>query len=414
VKFIFITLFVFLWAGSASSREINYEDISKIVQENNGKVLAEQANIGREQSLTGSFKRSFIPDLNLFAGTEHFDSEGLGVHPTNFYGVTASINIFNGMRDYWKEKKRKQGVKLAEINSLVSLSSMVFQAQKAFLQAIQIRKVQSIYKGNLDRVSQIEQKVKGKVRGGIISKSQLTSLGLLRIGLREDMRKLSRDLAFVKANLKSKLGLQEDIEFSGSENLFNLTQFATKDLKKKKTSLISKRYKAQSNVYEKASKVESSSLLPSVDLYASYQRQPYSQRELEVDNDRLELRTGIVASWRLGEAIDKQSQAKSLDWKAKGAKRLSQYHQSEFENQIKALEEKKRLLKVSLNEINGEFKIGKNYYKQVSSEYLRGVRSTSDITAAFDRILVLERKKIDLAIDYKITEAQIEALAGDI
>ncbi len=410
----FTILLICLWSGLANSREINYGDIVNLVKKNNGKVLAEQANVSGEESLAGSFKRSFIPELNLFAGTEHFDSKGLGVHPTSFYGATTTVNIFNGMRDYWEEKRRKQGVKLAEINSLVTASSMVFEARKAYLQVIQIQKVRGIYKESLDRISQIERKVKSKVRGGVISKSELTSLGLLRIGLSEDMRELSRNLEFVKANLKSRLGVGEEIVINDSEELLKFTKQALTGTKEVKKSLLSKQYKIQSDIYEKASNVESNALLPSIDLYASYQRQPFSQREILIDENRLELRTGIMASWRLGEAIEKRSKGQSLDWKAKGAERLSQYHQAEFDNQIKALTEKKRLLQVSLDEINGEFKIGKNYYKQVSSEYLRGIRSTSDITAAFNQILSLQRKKVDLAVDFKMTEAQIEALAGEM
>lgn len=412
-KFVLIVIVTALWSGESHSRVISYSDLSSLVKENNGKVLALDSEISSQEALTGSLARSFVPEFKLFAGTEHFNSKGLGTHPSQFFGATTTLNLFNGMRDYWEEEKRKQGIELAEIQKLATFSTMLFEARKAFLVIVQIEKVKSIYKDNLDRISQIERKVSGKVKGGVISRSELNHLGLLRIGLREDIRTLSREMTLAKAALKSALGLSGDIEIKSTATFLNSHDKEFSDKKSSKSYLLARKFEVQSEIYKKASKVESNVLLPSIGLYASYQRQPFSQREILIDQNRDELRTGILASWSLEEGLEMRSKSQSLDWKAEGARRLSEFHQSDFNNQIEALNSKKRLLQESLSQITEEFKLGKNYYKQISSEYLRGVKSTSDLTTAFNQILTLQRKKIDLAVEFKMAQAQVEVLSGE-
>lgn len=412
MKWVLLSFSLFLWGAFAHSIEIKYEELPRLVEANNGKVLAQADQTTGAKKLTGSFTRSFVPELKIFAGTEHFDSKGLGTHPTDFYGVTTTVNIFNGMRDFWEEKRRKENVKLSEVEALSTSKNMIFEARKAYLIMYKSQKLKEIFEESLSRISQIEQKVRGKIKGGVISRSDLTTLSLIKLGLRESLRSFVRDYEIAHGKLRNLLGINESVEVIQSDVF--LDNFSSQiSPPSESTSLASKRYKAQAEVYEKASRVQANAIIPSVDLYASYQRQPYSQREILITENRNELRAGIVASWSLGEAFEKQYQARSLDWNAKAAKRLSEYHQSEFINQVQALRSQQVLFIESIEEINKEFQAGKNYYGQISSEYLRGVKSTSDLTSTFSQILELHQRKLELSINYKLAEAEIEALKGE-
>ena len=64
----------------------------------------------------------------------------------------------------------------------------------------------------------------------------------------------------------------------------------------------------------------------------------------------------------------------------------------------------------SINGISKEVGLSKDYYKQVSSEYLRGVKSTSDLTTAFNQLLSLKQQRLNLIVQFYLSKAEIERL----
>lgn len=410
MKWIWVSFSLIIWSMNAHSRELKYADLPALISSGNGKVLAERDQVRGSKALTGSFARSFIPELKVFAGSEHFDSKGLGTHQTDFYGITTTVNVFNGMRDYWEEKRRQEHVRLSELEAVATEKRMLFETRKAYLNMYMAKKLIHLYEESFSRISEVERKIKGRVKGGVISSSDLVILSMTRIGLKESLRELTRDFELAHARLQNLLGLAEPAQLVVNEDFLKIPEDPEPFLLTERRSLAAQKLKIEADALEKAGHVQGNAILPSLDLYASYQQQPYSQREIQIDENRREFRAGVVASWSFGDALENRSQAKSLDWNARAAKRLSKYYESEYENQVEALKRQATLYRESFQEITDEFKVGKNYYNQISGEYIRGVKSTSDLIAAFNQILEFQQRRIQLGVGYKLTLAEIEAL----
>ncbi len=89
-SFIFATLSVILWTEYSLSSTLKIDDIDTILKNNNPKIKAYDQLVKSKEYKVGHIYRSFIPDIDLYAGSEKFDSTPLGKVESKFYGVNAS------------------------------------------------------------------------------------------------------------------------------------------------------------------------------------------------------------------------------------------------------------------------------------------------------------------------------------
>lgn len=413
MRFYIILLFIGIWSGLGHSMELSYDEIPGFIKSNSRKVKSAQSQMQANEAMTGFLQRSFLPEMNLFAGSEHFDSKGLGKHNSDYYGVEARVNVFNGMRDYWSEQKRKKDVEASQIEGRLLQNDEVYQARKLFLEVVRADTLLKIYRDNQSLVATTEPKVRSKVRGGVISKSDLLTLRLISTNIKEEMEQIERERNLDIAKLRSILGIADELSVVVSDSFFALAKIDPSVSSLGLKSLQAKSYAIKEEALKTSENSESNLYLPSVDFYANYVRQPYSEREIDIDENRTEFKAGIVATWKVGEILEKKSNQEKYRAQAKAYSHLKDFHQEQAKLQVEVLKNQMAMLENSIENLKTEIGASQNYFKQISDEYLRGIKSTSDLTGALNEVAQIRVKHISLLIQLKLTQAQITSIIGE-
>ncbi len=397
---------VLLWTCLALSKEISYNDLDQIVKTQNDEVKAFDNKVDAKKVLTGFFARSFIPKLELTAGQENFESEPLGSQSSEFYGIEAQLNLFRGMTDYWEGESRNLGLKQTELEKVRSTKEILYLAQKSFLKVAKIKLLLKSYQEGLKKLNTVKTKASKKASAGVIARSDLTSINLIRIGFENDIEGLNRVLNTELASLSLILNrdqlLSTHIKESSIEE--NLTPLS---LPKGAHSLISIHRGNLAEVKTSQAKSIRGTRLPKVDLFAKFGREPFSEREYTNGSDRDEWQAGVKLSWNVGDYFEKSNEARSLESEALYDKKMSDYYARLFKRKVSSQIRNLDSLIQTVKNISREIKLSRNYYSQISSEYLRGVKSTSDLTTAFDQIISLNERRLDLIIEYHLLKADI-------
>lgn len=405
VNFVVSVVFI-LWADIALSKEVKYSDIESLVVNSNKKAKSLDLQNESARLKTGYLGRSFIPDVSLFAGQESFESDPLGNQNTNFYGVNATANVFNGMSDYWEEEKRESQYKLQKIESLQTLNDIVYSAKESYLKISEMKSLIQALTEGIDQLNRVKAKVAKKVRGGTTARSDLTSISLVKVGFEENIRQINRSLVDETNKLSVLLGVanlnSDSIDESDMEKDLNSSfkHSGNKPLQVQRTE-------AQAQVSENEASSSGAKRLPSVDLFANYARVPFSSREYTSSTDRMEWQAGIKATWKIGDFFENSSQAASLRAESTYLQNIKEYNKAQFEKGVDTLKSNMASLLESIEGISKEIGLSKNYYSQVSSEYLRGVKSTSDLTTAFNQLVFLKQKRLNLIVQLHLAKAEI-------
>lgn len=406
-------LILFFWVNSALSKEIKYVDIRSIILTSNKKVKALNFSLKSVHLKTGYLSRSFIPEVEVSAGHESFDSDPLGLQNTEFYSIGVQANIFNGMADYWEEKKRKASFKSKSLERNLLINELVFLAQKSYLKLSKIKLMIKELRKEIKKIVKVTPKVSKKVKSGVIAHSDLIAMSLFRSSYEEHLRQLEREAIQEVNNLSVLLGFREmtlnDIDES----------FLSQDLKSsvekivfspKSGSLMAEQFIAEAKVQEYAANSILSKRLPSVDLFANYGRMPFSRREFVSGSDRMEWVAGLQVRWKLGDLLENSRQATSLKSQSDSLEHLALYKKNKTSVSMKALYDNMNFLLGSIERLSKKMSLSQNYYSQVLSEYLRGVKATSDLIAAFRQFLDLRKKRLTLVVQFHLAQAQIDRL----
>ncbi len=404
---IFLLIFV-CRIEDALSKEISYDQIENLVRTANPKVEALKLRTESARLKTGFLTRSFIPEVQLSAGHENFNSDPLGHQNTQFFGVNANANIFNGMADHWEEEKRQAQVDLRMLQNTKTLNDIIYEAKETYLSLWRLKNTLHTLEQGLKQIRKIKSKVSKKISSGVIAKSDLTSINLMQIAFEENIRQTNRNIFTQTQYLRLYLGNKklnpDELANDNLENLYKSPEpnhFTFLETKLLATESLLKKYASFSSDAKK---------LPSLDIFANYARVPFSAREFVLPLNRMEWQAGVRATWELGAFFENDRLAKSLETEATFINSISSYTQSRNEAKKNSLIQKLNSLQVSIKQLSTQKKTSQSFYEQVSNEYLRGVKSTSDLTNAFNQALSLDLKHYNLIVEYHLAQANLQQI----
>lgn len=403
-------VFLILFLPEVALSAIQYSEIRNIIKSHNQKFKALNLQVESSKLKTGSLLRSYIPEVEIFAGHENFESDPLGTQNTNFYGVEAEANIFNGMSDYWESEKREAQLKSTLLKQKLTVNDMVFLAQSDYLSLAQKKIIMDSLEEGIRQIKSVAKKVGKKVSSGVIAKSDKIAINLYKVNLEENLNDLKRK-SIVELNRLALLLGQDQILLSDIDLAALKPDFIQNNSKKE--SLLAKQLAADSESRQMAANSVGSKRVPKVDLFAGYGRVPFSSREFMSGTDRIEWRAGVRASWQIGDIYENTREKSSLEANAQSLRHLQDYNKRKTQLNIQALQSQKQSFLQSIQNLATQLKLSKNFYRQVSKEYLRGVKSTTDLTTAFQQYLNLKARHSGLMFRAKLSDAEVTRLTWD-
>lgn len=400
----------FLLTSVCWSVGLSYEEIPGLIQENNEIIQSFRKKEKAQKARLGHLNRSFIPEFETYAGQEEFNSDALGTHSSFFYGVSGTLNLYNGSRDKLEENKREEMLKISKNETLITKTDVVFTAQSLYLELASHKAIKNLYNEAISRVKNLAKEVKQKISAGVISNSDLTSLDLLKKQYIDQINEIEIGINLMLTKLSVLMGMDElNIADINSRVLDTSTPILKKNLKLLEYEL----EKTKKRIHQIQATKESRGSIPTVDFFADYGKLPFSEREISQSSDREEWRTGIKVSWDIGQIWESKSLKRQARASAQAAEKRQQYIKNKTARTYESLLREEGLLNDSISSLMRQVSMSRKYFSQIKDEYLRGVKSTSDLNSALNQLLELEKRRIEKQQQHKLTNAKLAKLTGD-
>lgn len=395
------------------TRNISYEDIPKLIIENNENLEAAKLYIQGQKERTGRLVRSFYPKITGQLGYENYKLNDESTNLKDFWKVEASLNLYNGNRDKIEDSLQDEYLNLKQLEYSIEHQSALKEAKMSYWQVVALNQLIASKNLALEKNKSYLSSSKKRVGAGIATNADLVQFELQKISLEKDLikLKLERDLFLNSLSVLFALEEHENIQIVGDfpkiltikeiPTVFDPNDYLENKLQKSYETIDTLKVKQTANWW-----------LPKLDLYSTYSLpNPHEDFSASQDNSK-EWFTGIRLSLDLGQEIETHYEAKALSIEALArVKKNSSHHR-----QLRALDhELKHDLKIFSELIetsDQEVKLALDFLKLTESEYARGVKNGPDLLESFKKYLEALDLKISYHRDYYLTKEKIQSLAS--
>lgn len=395
----------------AATFKLNEKELPLLVEQRNGRIGSEVNNIEASKAELGHLGRSFLPRLQLSLGKERTDGSP-AVDVTNSYGYTsalASVNVFNGGRDQLRDDIRKTEVKKADATFQSARYNLITQARSLYWLMVYQKEIINIITEALKVNESNRESALKKIRSNLATRTDEIDFNQAKIQLEQDLAKARIVLANNMREMTALLNHETDTIYEVPDlNVHEATH--TLDDFKKTFDAVRHRdiqfLEAARSGFELESDLQGRWWTPQLDVYGikSLRFEDLSQTN-EMDRD-----VGSVYGVKLTFFFDGlQSRATSIvqSLRKRGVFELQRQRQLELERgyansyQLYVLNHDL----IHSAEINN--KMAQDYYSNIWSEYMRGIKNSPDVLQAFQRTVEAKLRYADIKKDYQVARAQI-------
>jgi len=396
----------------AETFKLEEKDLPGLLETRNGNVLGGRATIQANQAELGYFRRSFLPRLQVSFGSENTDGTRAS-QTTNSYGYmssTASLNLFNGGRDFLKEKSRLAKVDRAQAELEGSKFGALTHVRILFWQMLYQKEVISILESAIRLNEQNLQSAFKKIKSNLATKTDEIDFNQTDIQLDQDLRKSKIELANNMREMAALLNHPPDTLYdvpaiNMHESGHSLDGFHSRGFNGENHREI-QRLQALKSSAEFEGRASSRWWTPQVDLYASKVRRFESLGGTnEMDRDEGEV-LGVKLTFSFdglqSEATSVAQAYRTLSFSYAKKQRMQEI-QSGFTNSYQLYVLNHDLVH-SAEENN---KVAQKYYENIWGEYMRGAKDSPAALQAFQRIVEAKIRYADIKKDYQVASAKI-------
>jgi outer membrane protein TolC len=401
-----------LWPLLAWSQEIRSENIKSLLEARNPRVSA--ANLSSEAAAKreGAFVRSFLPSVEAYAAQEKFKKGRGPAKDQPAYGVEASINLFNGGKDWLNgrsvsleaEKKKSGGQRV--------LSEELEKARSAYWELRYLQEKSSLLKSTLEVNQKNLDSALRRIRSGVATKSDQFEFEMKEVELRREQAETALKIATGEKALALLLGLG-DAKLSFPESLAH--DHAYEEVLKHSPedhSFLFREAEIEAEQADIASSSRGRDWWPKLDAYAAFNQ--YNEREEDFANkaDRKESVVGLRLSLSLSAGAESVFESAALAKETEAAKALGEFQRDEIKNHIDAEIASLKLLHDQVHEAEENIRRASGYYNITQSEYARGVKNSPDVLGAADKLYDMQHKRLEIIRDFQVAKGHILAKIG--
>ena len=366
------------------------------------------ANLDEESS-------AHYPSVNLIIGQELRDSSD---EPDIQQDKTLTeLRVNYSISDLFKSNKKRKS-----INSMIKFqkhridTSSFFvenSLKREFYEALFYKELLSLYDSEIKQATLIKSLVSKKRKQGLVSESELVEIEMRASFLKEERisfeEKYHHQLDEIR--IISNLDHSKDFDVKGelkfSPVKLNINDLAS-HLQKFDMELQENESKMNSLKHELANaKIER---LPN--LYVSGR---YGNMRIDEQYTASPSREGLVGIYLdipLFDGGKKKSVTQAYESRLESQRLLAKKQKNSSEIELRHKAEKLSNFNKRIDLVASSIKRVKSYYKQVRSEYERGVRSSLDLLGARENLLKFTKMRLDLIKNYMLTVLEIERMTG--
>lgn len=412
MKSMLAILFIFL-RQSVFAVEVNSNSLKSLIESKNAHIEASKLEVEAAEQRKGSLWRSFLPSIELYAAKENYKVGQLNQQTQPSYGATASVNIFNGGRDWldadirdleWQKKTFQQ----ARVESETLETARNTYWQIIFSQE-KVQLLEATIKLNNDSLKAAVR----RINSGVATESDRMEFEMKAVELDQEMAETKLEFESQKRSLAVLLGIDDYKEMSFNEKLEHEHEYeATLAHNKKDHAFLYKETELQAEVSRLEASQHNRSWIPRLDAYASYNQ--FNEREKDEPDaiDRRESVVGVRVSLSLGSVFDSYYESASLKKEAMSAQKLADLQRKEIDIHVSTEMAELELLHSQVHAAEENIIRAEKYHKLAQSEYARGVIGSQEFLAASEKLYEIKNKKIEIIKDFQVAKAHVLSKIG--
>lgn len=398
----------------AQAEIVTYDDLPRLVRSKNRLVQASTANASAMEVRSSFLSQSFLPKISATTGTQLLETKSLTSHPIQAYRIESYINVYNGGRDELEEKIRETVHQAATIEISRDLTQQLLVARRLYWRILSIQELIQLQEQALARNIEHIKAAKQRIAGGVATRSDLLQFELQGTTLTQDVKRAMLDLDVAKNQLTITIGVSDhsDMQIKGflthpphlelrnsQINPANLPEIAA--LKKRKNAL------------ELEAEKFNTAWAPQLDVYSDFGQPTYIDRDARVGSERIEWFLGLRIKLDLSDSVTdkkdataKRLLAQAADLRAENQLQQVQALQHELQHELPLQHE-------LLHDADTTSMQAEQLMELTMDEYNRGVKNGTELLAAAQQLLAVQKRGIEQRRDYYITRSELLSLLGN-
>jgi outer membrane protein TolC len=406
-----LALWILGAAADAAPSRLDLEQARKLALQHNHAVAAARHEIEASRSARQRASAAFRPTLGLAGGAESKTNED-GSDSAGFGYLHGGVNLFNGFRDRHLRDLAEVQVERA-VDRLKAIEFTVGCDVEEHFSAYLYKKALIELKKQAVARNDVHQRFVRKSRMlGLISEADVMEFQLRDAALRSELVVLEQERDDARSSLEQVLGdgLGGDVELVGQITHVHVEGDLSGYLERADAASLPVR-DATAEV-EKArleKKVSEGRWLPVVGIEARAGYLPLDDRTIENKPEgaialtaRLELYGGGDTYWE-----EREKAAAVFASEAKLKDELSQ-----TTHKVKAAFRNLKVIEARSDLEKNNVEFARKYYESILSEYKRGFKNSSDLSAASQTLSEAEERKIGFDFEFIKQRLDLERLLG--
>lgn len=399
--------------AAADTLNLAFEDLPRLVAENNRNVRAVRQAAEAARGRTGFAQRSFLPHLAAEAGQETFKTGVYDQRSQPYGGVEASLNLFRGGRDSLEENVREGQAKLAETLAKKLQIEELAKARKIYWRLAMNGELIASLEDAKARNEKVLESAQRRINRGLTTDTDRLEFEMYGLELQEEIESLTHEMLLLELELAPVLGQLEG------------TRFATvKAIPHQHDDELLSQEPQPGNMPDVATAREQASLAkfqgslaargwtPALDIYAGHHLYTFREREYVLQSERDDQVAGIRLKMALFDGLEPRAAARAFR-KQSEAYRNQADHQSEtVRARVRIAQEDMKHEDELIHSSERRIELGKKYLALTLDEYDRGVKNSPDVLGALQKWVNLNREYAERRREYQAVRAELLQLLG--
>lgn len=363
----------------------------------------------------GHLGRSFLPELSLILGEEHFDVESNSSRTEPYGFLEARLNLFRGGKDKLTSEIFQIQSRMASHKTDLATRDELNKVRKLQYQIISNNELIAILQREKEENSNIKSQASRRAGSGLTTQTDTLEFNIYDSELEESIESLKHENKILKIGLLPLLGIDSESELSFPESLEHQHDdiLLTRNLAFDKHPNVA-RLKLENEIFSKEKSINNLYWAPSLDLYGGYYNNfELINRELG-ERNRLDAQVvGLRLTFNIFDGKKSSVEATSDHYKAEAKRVMAMYTERQTQANFLMLKEDLIHTHEVMHYTLDRIKKSKEYLRLTLKEYDRGVKNSLDTLTAMQRYYKYEKQYQDKKKEYQMIKADLLAVIGE-
>ncbi|MDX9731709.1 MAG: TolC family protein [Bdellovibrionales bacterium] len=400
-------------ATTAKSITVQFDDIPKLIESKNGRIVASRLEIEASRKQEGHLARSFLPAVEISGAIETFK---LGDRPSATqptYGAELSVPLFNAFQDSLEEQRRKATTLEKEASSKVLYSTEIATARASYWNLLHARKLSDLLRGALRINENNMRAAERRIKSGVATETDRLEFEMRSVNLERDLASTLIEITRHQRTLAIALGLDIDSNISTNSTLDHQHDWK-KELAHNEAEheFQVQELIARKNETEAIAKQEARKPLPRVEAFAGFNH--FNERGSDHANSDgyNESVVGLRVKMNIGDFWESNAKRQAANIQTSALQSRIHYERQEIESHIISEMNELSFLHSQVHAAEENIKRANRYYTLTQAEYARGVKNSPDVVGASDRLLDTQIKGLTILRDFQIARSHVLSKTG--